>query len=98
VKPALLEAAKLPLTMRLPPTLEEALEMKPPYRVAREFTNKVEEALRGPETLRGPPILEEAFEMRPFLKVERPKACKVPEVDRLPFPPAEESTKKTPLA
>lgn len=53
--------------------VDEAEEIKPPYKLESPFANKVEEALNGPLTLRMLEKVEEAVERRPD-KVESPLA------------------------
>ena len=74
IKPALV--VRRPLIPKVPATVEEALEIKPPAKVERFNTDKVEEALRAP-VVKGPTTVEEAVEIKPALVVRRPLIPKV---------------------
>ena len=55
-------------TDKVPPTLDEALEMKPPCRVASPVARKVDETVVAPEMETVPPKLDdELLTMRPLL-------------------------------
>ena len=73
VNPAVLEAAKFPDTIKVFPILEEALDTKPPNRVARLLTVKVDEADKFPDTCKPAPIEDEAEDWKPA-RVESPAA------------------------
>ena len=80
-----LEAAPLD-TWRAVLMVEEALLTKPPVKVAKLLTSKVDEAFKAPATWRPAPTLLEAWEIKPAgkmakpLKVEAPATVSVPEV------------------
>jgi len=52
-----------PVTLKSPPTEEEALAIYPLWRVARLVVRKVEETVVAPETESVPPMDDEALEM-----------------------------------
>ena len=58
-------------------TVDEACETKPPVRVERLATNKVEEAFKTPEVWKLPDIVEEAEEINPPTSEERESAWRV---------------------
>ena len=60
------EAHKSPVTFNEFPTEEDAVETKPPSKVASWLTARVEEAEMGPATCSGPAKLEEADEISPL--------------------------------
>ena len=65
------DARRLPDTWKFPATVEEALEINPPYRLERLATSNVEEALNGPLTWKGPETVLEAVDRKPFENVAR---------------------------
>ena len=59
------EAFNGPVTVRPALTVEDALEMKPLWSVARLTTVSVDETVAAPETEREEPMDEDAIERRP---------------------------------
>ena len=58
-------------TWKLPATVEEAPETKPPSNFARFATAREDEAEIGPETVSEPATVEEAWETKPFAAVNK---------------------------
>lgn len=72
----------VPVTVRLPLTVEEAEERNPP-KVESPFTVNVDEALKGPATLKLAATEDEAVEIKP-VKVVSPESVLAPETVRVP--------------
>ena len=70
------EASRLPDILKSPATVEEALEINPPYKLARLATDKVELAESGPEILKIPETVEDEEEMKPD-RVDKPEALRI---------------------
>jgi len=85
VEVAVEEALKPPVRMKLPVTVEEAWEIKPPPRVDKLATLKVDEALNGPLMFKLEEIVEEAMESKPLDNWRTPVSRKRPASVRTPL-------------
>ena len=86
------EAWIAPETWSGPAIVEDAEEMKPPYKLERFATDNVEDAETGAETWSEPAIVEEPTEIKRPDKVERP------DTDKEEFKTAVPATVKVELA